>query len=375
MLVDFSVLVREARGERSVEQTLSEANFMSGLISECTLRAPGFVGAIYALHESDRITLDQRRDLYEFLRSLGSDSAVLSYVPRSVALIFQGATARPEKSFLPSEMIRIRLDAPLLYNMLSVMSDSNGPLNSIPRSCLGLMGTLSLIAIETIETGPDPGDCFDSPPPPSASIDDCLNSGICCGLSRVRDRLPCAIDKAVRGGVVEGVSESCRHSFTSGSGGSHRTGGVFTWFCKHGICYAFFILPNAEGRDEAYSFLVCYFRVAPKYIIYDFACSLQEYCLNRLPYFFKDTAFMVDNFHWHNHSACARSFNLSLYRSLGHINSQIAEQCNSALQKIKPCVSQMKQVAFMTTMRLFLDAWNRKKISALNGLNAHAARF
>ena len=42
--------------------------------------------------------------------------------------------------------------------------------------------------------------------------------------------------------------------------------------------------------------------VAPSTVIYDFACSLHAYCLNRDPIFFKDTRFLVDRFHWGNHT-------------------------------------------------------------------------
>lgn len=45
---------------------------------------------------------------------------------------------------------------------------------------------------------------------------------------------------------------------------------------------------NAEGRNEALAFLLKYFKVAPKVIVYDFACALQDYCLNRQPEQFND---------------------------------------------------------------------------------------
>ena len=83
--------------------------------------------------------------------------------------------------------------------------------------------------------------------------------------------------------------EGCCHQFVSRSRGSKRTGGIFVWFCKHGICYCFYIIPNAEGRDEAFSFLFKYFPVAPKVVVYEFACALQDYCMNRQPSHFKDT--------------------------------------------------------------------------------------
>lgn len=40
---------------------------------------------------------------------------------------------------------------------------------------------------------------------------------------------------------------------------------------------------------------------APQYIVYDNACGLHTYCLNRDPHFFKMTKILVDRFHWSNH--------------------------------------------------------------------------
>ena len=40
----------------------------------------------------------------------------------------------------------------------------------------------------------------------------------------------------------------------------------------------------------------------PKIIIYDNCCALHAYCLNRDPLFFKHTTFLIDRFHWRNHT-------------------------------------------------------------------------
>lgn len=40
---------------------------------------------------------------------------------------------------------------------------------------------------------------------------------------------------------------------------------------------------------------------APSVIIYDNACNLHSYCMNRDPIFFKKTRFLVDRLHWRNH--------------------------------------------------------------------------
>ena len=107
------------------------------------------------------------------------------------------------------------------------------------------------------------------------------------------------------------------------------------------MCYGFYMIPKAEGRNEAFSFLTSYFQEAPRLVVYDFGCALQEYCLNRAPQFFKNTQFVVDKFHWSGHSSCARSYSPFLYSRLERVNTSIAEQCNAALKKIKGSITRM----------------------------------
>lgn len=41
---------------------------------------------------------------------------------------------------------------------------------------------------------------------------------------------------------------------------------------------------------------------APSVVIYDNACNLHNYCLNREPAFYKMTWMVVDRLHWPNHT-------------------------------------------------------------------------
>ena len=80
------------------------------------------------------------------------------------------------------------------------------------------------------------------------------------------------------------------------------------------------------------------FTVAPKLIIYDNACKLHQYCLNREPCFFDHTQFAVDRFHWHGHIGYLAIYSLDKYSSSAEmrvINSQVNEQANAWLQHIK----------------------------------------
>jgi len=75
--------------------------------------------------------------------------------------------------------------------------------------------------------------------------------------------------------------------------------------------------------------------------------------MNRQPAHFKDSMFLVDRFHWFNHMSCARSYNVSMYAEYAYVNSQVAEQCNSALTRSKCSVSQMKQTTLCAPLGCF----------------------
>eukprot|EP00889_Picochlorum_renovo_P007449 jgi/Picre1/34479/NNA_001947.t1 len=197
---------------------------------------------------------------------------------------------------------------------------------------------------------------------------DFLRNGVCCGLPRLRFRPPYACDGQKEDSKVsEKDKASCKHAFHKPG---KRTGGVFTCMCQHGVAYASFIIKNAEGRDEPFTFLTCYLKKAPRVVVYDFACALMDYCLNRAPDFFKFTLFVVDAFHWVNHVACARSFSIKLYSEMKDIasmtqNTEACEQINAAMKRFKPVLSRMGQRPFIALLRLFLTQWNISKYHKL----------
>ena len=111
-------------------------------------------------------------------------------------------------------------------------------------------------------------------------------------------------------------------------------------------------------------------------VIYDFACSLMDYCLNRAPTYFRDTLFFVDVFHWVNHVACARSFSIRAYSEYKDIvmrtqNSEACEQINAAMKRLRFVLSRMGQRAFMVFLRLFLANWNVGKLEKVSNLQRH----
>ena len=127
------------------------------------------------------------------------------------------------------------------------------------------------------------------------------------------------------------ASDACRKYFT---GHPTLTPGVFTVFCQHGICYGFEVMTTYESPKVPFNIFLTRFEQAPKVIVYDNACQLHRYCLNREPHWFKDSLFAVDRLHWDNHTACAEGYNLSFYNAkidVANINSQVNEQANAGL--------------------------------------------
>lgn len=145
--------------------------------------------------------------------------------------------------------------------------------------------------------------------------------------------------------------------------------------------------------------------VAPKIVIYDNACNLHAYALNRNPQHFKGTVFFVDRFHWDNHSSeliadhacwlqlqgtrwvcllyigtdtdclplvcynyicsgCSQGYHIRLYGDHQSVNTEVVEQANSDLCKLKSSLSYMNKCNFISYLKLFLYYRNKKYLHA-----------
>ncbi len=144
--------------------------------------------------------------------------------------------------------------------------------------------------------------------------------------------------------------------------------GIFTLYCEHGICYGFEILQSCESPRHPFLIFKTRFQHAPDLIVYDNACRLHIYCLNREPHFFELTRFAVDRFHWRGHVGCTRGYSLDLYqtRAIRDINSQVNEQANAGLQRIRGHLAYMSFDNFKFHCSLFLALVNMDKKSRLS---------
>ena len=136
---------------------------------------------------------------------------------------------------------------------------------------------------------------------------------------------------------------------------------LFLWFCPvHGHCYGFHIIDGAEGRKDPCFSLFRYMQAATKEVFYDFACSLSEYCLNRIPAFIHHTRFWHDVFHGVTH-VCGDNFKSRRLDHFVGINTEICEQFNSFIQCIKYTGTHLSQSHFCFFMQFMIYVWNNRK--------------
>ena len=154
--------------------------------------------------------------------------------------------------------------------------------------------------------------------------------------------------------------ERCQKLFSKAHNSARGTTSLFLWFCAdHGHCYGFH-MTYAEGRKDPSASLYSYLESPPTDIFYDFACNLQEYCLNRESGYYKDVRFFHDIFHGYTHK-CSCAFRSSRLQGFESVNSEICEQFNSFLQNIKKSARQMTQEHFCFYLQFFLHQWNIRK--------------
>ena len=106
-------------------------------------------------------------------------------------------------------------------------------------------------------------------------------------------------------------------------------------------------------------------------VIFDFACGLDQYILNREPREFEYLRCLVDGAHWQGqkklkkpdksgiggHIGCSEGYNFNLYKQhlpYAQPNSQGREQMHSRLQKLCPSLKQMDYADFMAFAKFFL---------------------
>ena len=93
-------------------------------------------------------------------------------------------------------------------------------------------------------------------------------------------------------------------------------------------------LLNKESSHNIFRLIQCrdLDRANLKGIIYDNACNLNSYILNREPRENEFLQCLVDGCHWNNHKGCSQGFNSKNYKEfIPTLNSQGREQMHSVL--------------------------------------------
>ena len=143
---------------------------------------------------------------------------------------------------------------------------------------------------------------------------------------------------------------------------------MFLWFCPiHGHSYGFHIINGGEGRKDPFSSLYKYLPEPPEEIFYDFACGLSEYALNRSPEYFKNVRVWHDTFHGFSHK-CGSAFRSSRISALHGVNSEICEQFNAEINKIKGTASHLSMPHFCFYVQFFIYLWNKKKTATFENV-------
>lgn len=94
--------------------------------------------------------------------------------------------------------------------------------------------------------------------------------------------------------------------------------------------------------------------------IYDNACNLAHFSLNREPEWFSKTLFLVDAYHFDtSHANCSPAFDVQAYKM--HRNSQLHEQKNSLLDNMRAQALHLNQLNYLFMLRYFVYRLNRRQ--------------
>ena len=164
--------------------------------------------------------------------------------------------------------------------------------------------------------------------------------------------------------------DSCDKNFSSHS---QFVDGIFSigCACKYSITYGFELMLHSESPRHFFHFLtsrsVDYNHL--RGVIFDYACGLHQYILNREPAQFETVRFLVDGSHWNGHTGCSDGYNFNQYKPYTSKdnceNSQNREQMHSTLSKLGKSLRQMSYFNFMRYTIAFFAISNMTKLNKI----------
>ena len=81
--------------------------------------------------------------------------------------------------------------------------------------------------------------------------------------------------------------------------------------CKRALAWT--LMTDAESPSTPFEMLYLFFTPKRRKVVYDNACHLLDYALNRAPEWSADLQPLVDQFHAAGHTSCARSLNTGVF--------------------------------------------------------------
>ncbi|XP_069105019.1 uncharacterized protein [Argopecten irradians] len=311
--------------------------FLSQLEEEC----PVVVPLMKVIQETDGILIKGEKMYYiglwqDFLRCLASSYPFCSFITTSdeVHNVLK-RMCNPDFAKNDTDVSILQHNVPVIFHLMMNLHDS------FPRK--EFCNMLDAMIVKSLS--------------PFDTSTEVLDNG---AVSENISHFPSLAIKRGRGSFSADKQIFKNQCSKSSTGHPSLLPGVFTLFCKHGVCYGFEVMKYHESPNVPFTILRSRFQKAPSLVVYDNACNLHTYCLNRDPLFFKDTQFRVDALHFRNHKACGPSYELKGYPQHQSLNSQVVEQSNARLQRIKSQLSYMTQNNFMSHCKFYLWAQNRK---------------
>jgi hypothetical protein len=236
---------------------------------------------------------------------------------------------------------------PIVSSFLKVACDESG---SFPEAAVALlrhlMDNISLCERLAVQSYPQPSERSDG-------------LSFFPNMPLVRGRQTYTADRPTTKTTLDEDIDRCNKSATSHA---TLTPCIFTLFCPCGHSPGFAALTNPESPKHPFEIFLTRYDTPPSLVIYDNSCKLHTYALYREPHFFRHTKFLVDRLHFRKgHTACSLGYSMDSYRTNRDIrmtNSQINEQANAGLQRLKGQLAYMTPDNFMYHIRLYLALLN-----------------
>ena len=125
----------------------------------------------------------------------------------------------------------------------------------------------------------------------------------------------------------------------------------------YGHCYGLQLVSSQDDK-EPFLPLSKYMTTAPKEIFCEDANSLEDYALQKDPYFYRNTRFF-DNLH---KDSCPMShYNSSRIQSLAHLTNTISDEFKNYMDRILLSIAQIKRKHLVFYLQFFIQRWNEKR--------------